>query len=95
MYIYHVYLFFVFSHTFISLIYKFIYEIIYLFSLCNYLSTSSDVIQCTGATLVDAVRADARSLDPTGNPNGDYYALHIRRGDFQYKVSVIMIIISI
>jgi hypothetical protein len=21
----------------------------------------------------------------TGNPNGDYYALHIRRGDFQYK----------
>ena len=51
----------------------------------------SDTIQCTGATLVEAVRADARTLDRTGNPNGDYYALHIRRGDFQYKVSGIMI----
>ena len=33
-----------------------------------------------------AVRADAISVDPVGNPTGEYYALHIRRGDFQYKV---------
>jgi hypothetical protein len=41
-----------------------------------------DSIQCAGAELVAAVRADSRK---SGN-FGDYYALHIRRGDFQYKV---------
>jgi hypothetical protein len=44
-----------------------------------------DPIQCSGAELVGAVRADARKSIP-GNTAGDYYALHIRRGDFQYKV---------
>lgn len=44
-----------------------------------------DNIQCSGAELVGAVRADARRSIP-GNTQGDYYALHIRRGDFQYKV---------
>lgn len=43
-----------------------------------------DNIQCAGAELVAAVRADAKKLAP--EQNGDYYALHIRRGDFQYKV---------
>ena len=45
-----------------------------------------DKIQCAGADLVAAVRADAIKNDPVNNPKGDYYALHIRRGDFQYKV---------
>ena len=43
-----------------------------------------DEIQCLGHELVKAVRADART---TGSPSGDYYALHIRRGDFQFKVN--------
>ena len=42
-----------------------------------------DEIQCLGHELVQAVRADARA---NGVPSGDYYSLHIRRGDFQYKV---------
>jgi hypothetical protein len=42
-----------------------------------------DEIQCLGHELVKAVRADARA---SGSPSGDYYALHIRRGDFQFKV---------
>jgi len=42
-----------------------------------------DVIQCAGHELVQAVRVDARASVPEGN--GDYYALHIRRGDFQFK----------
>ena len=40
-----------------------------------------DDIQCAGARLVDAVRATSRTL----GQNGDFYALHIRRGDFQFK----------
>lgn len=43
----------------------------------------NDDIQCSGADLVDAVRADSRKHNP--NNNGDYYALHIRRGDLQFK----------
>ena len=43
-----------------------------------------DEIQCAGADLVAAVREDARTLNPAGN--GTYYALHVRRGDFQFKV---------
>jgi len=43
-----------------------------------------DSIQCVGAALVAAVRADALALDPTHN--GDFYALHIRRGDMAHKV---------
>ena len=42
-----------------------------------------DPIQCSGAELVAAVRQDAKETIPTSN--GEYYALHIRRGDFQYK----------
>lgn len=42
-----------------------------------------DNIQCAGAELVRAVRADARRVAPEFN--GEYYALHIRRGDFQFK----------
>jgi hypothetical protein len=43
-----------------------------------------DNIQCSGDELLRAVRADALALDPNGN--GSFYALHIRRGDFQFKV---------
>lgn len=42
-----------------------------------------DDIQCLGHQLVAAVREDART---NGNPSGEYYALHIRRGDFEFKV---------
>ena len=42
-----------------------------------------DDIHCAGHELISLVRKDALELNPTGN--GDYYALHIRRGDFQYK----------
>jgi hypothetical protein len=42
-----------------------------------------DPIQCLGAELVAAVRKDALETNPNGK--GEYYALHIRRGDFQYK----------
>jgi hypothetical protein len=42
-----------------------------------------DDIQCSGHELVAAVRADALAENPNGN--GEYYALHIRRGDFQFK----------
>jgi hypothetical protein len=43
-----------------------------------------DEIQCFGHELIQAVRADARN---EGIHNGDYFSLHIRRGDFQFKVS--------
>ncbi|KAJ8599752.1 hypothetical protein CTAYLR_003439 [Chrysophaeum taylorii] len=40
-----------------------------------------DPIQCAGAKLVDAVRRTSRDL----GLGGKYYALHVRRGDFQFK----------
>ena len=40
-----------------------------------------DDIHCYGSEVIQAVRADA--LKETGS--SDYYALHIRRGDFQFK----------
>ena len=43
-----------------------------------------DPIQCSGHELVAAVRAESKTLFP--EQNGAYYALHIRRGDFQFKV---------
>lgn len=43
-----------------------------------------DSIQCVGASLVAAVRADALALDPSHN--GDFYALHIRRGDMAHRI---------
>lgn len=42
-----------------------------------------DEIQCYGAQLVKSIRADSLRLDPS--QKGVYYALHIRRGDFQFK----------
>ena len=45
-----------------------------------------DNIQCAGSELLAAVRADALKVAPHGG--GDFYALHIRRGDFQFKVPV-------
>jgi len=42
-----------------------------------------DEIQCAGSELVAAVRQEALKLDPNGG--GVYYALHVRRGDFQFK----------
>lgn len=42
-----------------------------------------DEIQCVGHELVKAVRADSLKLNP--DKGGIYYALHIRRGDLQYK----------
>jgi hypothetical protein len=42
-----------------------------------------DNIQCAGAELVAAVRKDALKSDP--ERGGEYYAMHIRRGDLQYK----------
>jgi hypothetical protein len=42
-----------------------------------------DNIHCYGADIIEAVRKDALALNPKGN--GEYYALHIRRGDFQFK----------
>lgn len=44
----------------------------------------NDDIQCAGADLVEAVRRDALKENPDGG--GRYHALHIRRGDLQYKV---------
>ncbi len=43
-----------------------------------------DNIQCAGMELVEAVRADALKINPEGG--GVYFALHVRRGDFQFKV---------
>lgn len=42
-----------------------------------------DIIQCAGAKLLRAVRKEAKRLDPASQ--GNFYALHIRRGDFQFK----------
>eukprot|EP01036_Dinobryon_divergens_P026489 gene26490-35150_t len=42
-----------------------------------------DDIQCAGAELLAMVREDAMSVNPDGS--GDFYALHIRRGDLQFK----------
>lgn len=49
-----------------------------------------DEIQCIGAELVAAVRADARAYHAKRSGNASstaehYVALHVRRGDFQFK----------
>ena len=41
----------------------------------------TDIIQCAGHDLVKAIREDAQRV----NGGSDYYALHVRRGDFQFK----------
>ena len=48
-----------------------------------------DDIQCPGAELVAAIRADVRAVNPA-NTAGEYYALHIRRGDLQFKVFTVV-----
>mmetsp|Transcript_36468 Transcript_36468/g.88342 ORF Transcript_36468/g.88342 Transcript_36468/m.88342 type:complete len:562 (-) Transcript_36468:4894-6579(-) len=45
-----------------------------------------DEIQCAAARLVKTIRDHARKRDPN-NPNGDFDAFHIRRGDFQFKAT--------
>jgi GDP-fucose protein O-fucosyltransferase len=41
-----------------------------------------DEIQCAAARFVDFLHNKARQF---GDPDGNFYTLHIRRGDFQYK----------
>jgi hypothetical protein len=43
-----------------------------------------DEIQCAAKEVVDMIREDAKKLAP--HDNGNFYTLHIRRGDFQFKV---------
>ncbi len=43
-----------------------------------------DNIQCAGAELLRYVREDAKKSIPN-NPDGTFYALHVRRGDLQFK----------
>lgn len=49
----------------------------------SYFCYIADEIQCLGAELVQAIREDSLKLNP--RQGGDYYALHVRRGDFQFK----------
>jgi len=42
-----------------------------------------DPIQCAGNELLKLVREDAKAANPSDN--GDFYAIHARRGDFQFK----------
>jgi len=46
-----------------------------------------DEIQCAAARVVHALRERAKKNDPTKNAKGEFDAFHIRRGDFQYKVT--------
>jgi len=41
-----------------------------------------DELQCYAARFVSFLRSRSRSF---GNANGEFYTMHIRRGDFQYK----------
>jgi len=43
----------------------------------------NDEIQCAASEIVEKVREDARKYAP--QHNGNFYTLHIRRGDFQFK----------
>ena len=42
-----------------------------------------DELQCAAARYVEFLRFKSRTF---GNVDGDFYTMHIRRGDFQYKV---------
>lgn len=42
-----------------------------------------DIIQCQGHEIITNLRKISKRLYPENN--GNYYALHIRRGDFQFK----------
>jgi hypothetical protein len=46
-------------------------------------------IQCAAGRVVAAVRNHARNRDPTNNPDGLFDAVHVRRGDFQYKATFV------
>jgi hypothetical protein len=47
----------------------------------------TDQLMCTAAKIVEAIHDRARSRDPVNNPSGEFDALHVRRGDFQYKLT--------
>jgi hypothetical protein len=47
-----------------------------------------DEIQCAAKEVVDMIREDAKKLAP--HDNGNFYTLHIRRGDFQFKVIILL-----
>ncbi len=47
----------------------------------------TDQLMCTAARVVEAIRERARARDPVNNPGGEFDALHVRRGDFQYKLT--------
>ena len=44
-----------------------------------------DEIQCAAARVVEQLRKRARQRNPS-NTRGDFDTIHVRRGDFQYKV---------
>jgi len=46
-----------------------------------------DEIQCAAARVVEVLRKRARERHPDTNPDGAFDTFHIRRGDFQYKVT--------
>ena len=43
-----------------------------------------DELFCEAHNLLQAIRQDARQVAP--QENGDFYALHIRRGDLEFEV---------
>lgn len=47
-----------------------------------------DYIQCAGKGVLEEVRKDA--LEHSHGNHSDFYALHIRRGDFQFKVVILV-----
>jgi hypothetical protein len=49
-----------------------------------------DSIQCVGAKVLAAVREDA--LKHNNGTSNDFYAIHARRGDFQFKVCIYTIL---
>lgn len=46
-----------------------------------------DEIQCAAARVVAAIREHVRKLHPQKNPTGEFDTFHIRRGDFQVRIS--------
>ena len=44
-----------------------------------------DELMCAAATIVNALRQEARRSGQGKNPQGIFNTMHIRRGDFQYK----------
>ena len=72
-------------------IYFIIYLLLWVRFVRDYMRYKDD-IQCAGAELLALVREDALRTDPQGG--GDFYALHIRRGDLQFKVDTRGTIIS-